>query len=340
MRSADEQTNNILGRLRSGAQTPSGLSVPTIASDTETGFGPVRLALGDNGEAKLLLPLGSRERAPLPERTDALRVGVVTYTVDSRPSPFLELMCLEPRLEAVFAEIVDEIRRRITDGRTCSEACSSTLEDYRMLLIQQAESEVSVETVAGLIAELLLLERLLQMTSQAWMAWRGPLKDRHDFRAASTAIEVKAGLRRYSRRVRISSIEQLVPPIGGELFLRHYQLEQTAGGRLNVSELVDRCCSLAGSRIEVLRLVSEVGCPDPKSSDWNRFCFNNEEAMTFSVDDRFPRIVPASFQDKNVPLGILNLEYVIDLGHPNVSRLTRAEEDEVLERFIACLKNT
>lgn len=340
MRHAKERTTHILDRLRSGARTPSGLSVPTIATTTETGFGPVRLAVGENGEARLLLPLGSRERAPPSERTEALRVGAVTYTVDARPSPFLELVCLEPHLESLFAEIVDEIRKRISDGRTCSEACRSTLEDYRTLLNEQSESEVSVETAAGLIAELLLLERLLKMSSLAWMAWRGPLKDRHDFRAASTAIEVKAGLRRHSRRVRISSIEQLVPPSGGELFLWHYQLEQTAGGRLNVSDLVDSCCSLAGSRIEVRRLLSEVGCADPHAPEWNRFCFNNEETLTFMIDDRFPRIVPASFQNNTTPPGVLDLEYVIDLGHPGVSPLTSAAEGELLERIVACLMNT
>ena len=313
--------------------------MPTIATETETGFGPVRLALGENGEARLLLPLGRRERASPPEQTEALRVGVVTYSVDGRPSPFLELTCLEPRLESLFAEIVDEMRKRILDGQISSEACRSTLEDYRTLLNEQSERSISVENVAGLIAELVLLERLLQLSPVAWVSWKGPLKDRHDFRAATTAIEVKAGLRRHSRRVRISSIEQLVPPIGGPLYLRHSQLEQTASGSLCISQLAERCCSLADSRLDVRRLLSESGCVDPDASEWNRFSFNNEETQTFEVIEQFPKIVPASFPGKTIPSGVLAVEYTIDLGHPAISPLSSSDEEALFERFVACLKN-
>lgn len=337
MRSQQEPVSVTLHKLRSGTGDLNDLEVPTIATATETGFGPVRVALGTRQEARLLLPIGTREREPERQISDALNIDVVVYSVGGQSSRFIELTCLDPRLEPIFAEIIDEIRRRISQGQTSSQACESTIEDYRSLLAAP-RSDITQEVVAGLIAELLLLEQLLDIAPHAWRAWRGPLKDRHDFRASNSAIEVKAGLRRNSGTVQISSLEQLVPPEGGDLHLRQVQLENTSAGEIRLSDLVRRCCAKASSRLEVRKLLAEMGCTDPDDPNWNGSTFNLEATRTYRVVTGFPRIVPDCFIGQSVPLGVLAIKYSIDLNRASPFLLSTDEELALLMRIVDCLE--
>lgn len=339
MQANNELTSSTLQKLRFGAGTADQLTVPTIATNTETGFGPVRIALGEQQEARLLLPLGARERSSNLLGTEVLGIRVVKYTVDGRASPFIELTCHDKRLEPLFLEIIDEIRRRITRGETSVQACSSTIEDYRALLATAKEGP-TLEVVAGLIAELLLLDRLLDISSDAWQAWRGPQQDRHDFRVANIAIEVKAGLRRLAGSVRISSIEQLMSPEGGELFLQHVQLEETSAGLIRFADLAERCCEKSSNAVEVRKLLSELGCSEPHAPAWNHRNFNLESTRMFRVAEGFPMILPQSFLMGSPPLGVQKIQYSVDLNQAAELRLSLNEEAVLLRRLVDCLSQT
>jgi hypothetical protein len=94
--------------------------------------------------------------------------------------------------------------------------------------------------VVGLVAEMVVLNRLLDMSPSAWRCWRGLVGDRHDFRARDVSLETKTSLGAGSREVTINGIDQLEPPAGGSLHLAHLVLEAVEGGLLTVASLGDR----------------------------------------------------------------------------------------------------
>ena len=192
--------------LRAGGGS-DGLEVPSLPLDVRTAGDPVRLAIGSGGEARLLIPLGRDDHMPIVESGPALR--------------FLDLSCLSPELETVFAEVVDELLARIAAGSRVSDAVSDTLEDFRALLVPASRRAPERNQVAGLVAELVVLNRLLDISERAWRAWRGPAGDRHDFRTRDTSLEIKASLRAGTKVITINGLEQMEPPTGGNLHLLH-----------------------------------------------------------------------------------------------------------------------
>lgn len=328
-----EPTSSILERLRSGRGAHEGLGVPTIETGTNTEFGPVRLAVDADLNVRLLLPVGIRERQIDLADTRALAIGVASFIVEGRSVRFIEITCLEKRLEPLFIELADEMRRRIEAGGTSIQACETTIEDYRSLLIAATRQRPSTEELAGIIGELLVLERLLDTSPLAWQAWKGPLGDRHDFRTAVNAIEVKTSLGKGNQRIKISSLDQLAPPTGGELTLAHVQLESAASGGLTLSVVAERCFTKASSSQEIRRLLSELGFALLDDDEQSNQAFNLEGMRLFAVQDDFPRLTSAQLIDGRLPKGIASLNYIVDLGLATACLLTAAQERDCVERM-------
>ena len=183
------------GLLRAGIQLGGGLEIPTLPTDVSTVAGQVRLAIGPNEEPRVLLPLADRESPTTIHGGIALSITVSSFNHKGRILRFLDLICLSADLETVFGEVVDEMLVRIARGVGCVDAARSTIEDFRSLLVRAGRAEVDKGRIAGLIAELLVLNRLLDRSSSAWRTWSGPAGQRHDFRAGDTSLEVKASLR-------------------------------------------------------------------------------------------------------------------------------------------------
>ena len=165
--------------LRAGARQddadPGGaLEIPTIPTTVSTPAGQVRLAIGQNGEARVLLPLAPSEPPAQPSGGAGLSVSISSYQKEGEYLRFLDLVCLSPDLETVFGEVVDEILVRISGGETCAEAATSTIADFRLLLERAAAGDVDTRTVAGLIGELLVLNRLLGARRQHGRRGEGP----------------------------------------------------------------------------------------------------------------------------------------------------------------------
>ena len=322
--------------LRRGGQVSSALEIPSVDTGIDTGFGAVRLALGSGGELRLLLPVRQSERIAETPSSQALGIGVATYTLGGTPIRFLDITCASGALDGVFADVADEIMERIAGGASPVEACRTTIEDFRALLIDPA-AEVSVEEIRGLIGELLILRTLLALDPTAWKLWRGPLRERHDFRGGSDAIEVKTTGRSTARKVMISSVDQLMPPADGTLQLVVFQLEETAGGDLSIARLASEVSNVVSDRQELGRLLSAVGCPDPEARTWNRCRFCLEGETHYRVDGAFPRIVPGSFVSGSMPAGVESLAYVVNLGLADECRLDDGAASRHIAELIACL---
>ncbi len=302
------------GLLRAGPQVSGGLEIPTIPTDVSSVAGTVRLALGPNDEPRVLLPLADREAPPAIDGGRALSINISSFSLRGAELRYLDLVCLSSDLESVFEEVADEMLSRIAQGDGCVKAAQSTLEDFRSLLMPASEADVSKGKVAGLIAELLFLNRLLDRSPSAWEAWSGPAGDRCDFRVGHTSVEVKASVRLDASAVTINGLEQLAVSTDCTLHLLHFVLEPVSNGVLSISSLGRSALSKADKPMRVAELLAAVGCRDVDAAIWNRHHFQNESERLYEIRPGFPRLTSSMLKDGTAPLGVHRVTYQIDLS--------------------------
>ena len=302
------------GLLRAGVQLRGGLEIPTIPTDISMASGDVRLAIGPNGEPRILLPLADRESPTTIHGGSALSISVSSFSYKGRNLRFLDLICLSADLETVFGEVVDEMLVRIASGVGCVEAARTTIEDFRSLLMRAGAAQIDRGRIAGLIAELLVLNRLLDRSSSAWRAWTGPTGQRHDFRAGDTSLEVKASLRPGASYVTINGLEQLEVPTGGTLHLLRFVLEPVSGGMLSVSSLARGAISKANEPERVNELLAALGCINVDAKGWNQYRFRTESEHLYEIQPGFPRLTGSMVGNGIAPPGVHTVSYQIDMS--------------------------
>ncbi|ATQ55024.1 PD-(D/E)XK motif protein [Paracoccus yeei] len=319
--------------LRSGRIDGDGLGIPSMPLAAATQAGAVRLAVGSGGEARLLVPLTAGEKIGALETGGSLQIGVTTLMHQQRAIRFLDVVCKSPDLESVFGEVVDDIVRRLADRNDGVEAVAGAISDFRELLVPSAEKDVDRSRVVGLVAELVVLNRVLDISPSAWRSWRGPAGDRHDFRARDISLEVKASLGAGAREVTINGIEQLEPPAGGSLHLAHLVLEMVEGGLLTVAALGERALLRADDPAGLRALLASVGCTDVRDVTWNRFAFRAETERLYRVVHGFPRIAPSTFVGGRIPSGVVDATYSIDLSLASEAECPPAEFVSLLQEL-------
>ena len=324
--------------LRERGYTAHASEIPSLLSGVLADSGPVRFALGACGEGRLLLPISASERVPAIPETPTLRIIDETYSFGDESWRFLDLTCLASELDGVFGEVTDEIVNRILAGHAALKACVTTLGEFRMLLVPR-QSNVGDQQIVGLAGELLLLDELLEINCQACDLWRGPLGERHDFRAGKIAIEVKTSGRVGNEVLQVTSVDQLLEPAGGELCLARFTLEETAGGQLSISSLFSRISEKVSDPLQLRDLLARLDCPDPQSPDWNSLSFDLEEMRIYRVTDEFPRIVPDSLVAGGLPAGVDRLKYEVDLAAARKTLLSDEERRKFLERMVSCIRS-
>ena len=159
------------------------------------------------------------------------------------------------------------------------------------------------------LAELLALETLV--IKGAAFEWSGPFGGVVDIKTPATDYEVKSTISRYGAMVNISGQFQLAASSGKPLQLLHLRLEPVDDG-LSIDLVCDRLIALGvdAAMLEgaLQRLGMEAGCSVRKEA------YNLLEARSYTVDDSFPRITPASFMGGVLPAGVVQFEYRIDLS--------------------------
>ncbi len=320
-------------RLKATGSGDGVIEVPSIDSGIATGFGTARYAIGAQGEPRLLVPVGGRVAARGLTSTSKLLVTTSSYKVSNTNTLFIDIMCLDRTLDVVFAELADEILRRIKEGFSPLKAVTASIDDFRELLKEKAREDIPENKVQGLIGELEVMRRLVTHNHVATETWTGPFEFRHDFRRGVHALEVKTSGRSDTTRVSIHGIDQLAPPAGGTLYLAHICLERVENGQLSVGLVFDRLLKSGADRETLEKGLKALGCSDPHGEDWNRLSFDLEGLKVYRVSDGFPRIIDSSFAGEHLPAGISSLEYQIDLSHAKSFELSTNDLEIAFERI-------
>jgi hypothetical protein len=325
-------TSGALGhwrRLRSALGQDGDLGIPSVELSIDLEGGTPRLAVGQGGDALLLIPLAPAE--PFPDLMASRAIGIreSMLSVRGEGRRFVELACLETRLEGVFEQLVEEIVRRLAAGEAPAPAVSGTLEEFRDLLERPA-SAWSMERAIGLIGELRVLNDLLSVAPTAWRAWTGPAAGRHDFRAGRAAIECKTSRRTAAGTVTISAIDQLEPPPDGALQLRALVIEPDPAGDLSIDGLASEALTAASDAAGLRAQLELVGW-SPVSSDWTAMRFSILHDTAYGVVEGFPRLVRQSLAGGDLPPGVTAVSYSIQLDLADRFRMDAVEASALLE---------
>jgi hypothetical protein len=316
-----------LTALRSrGAPAAGDLSVVAVAArqDALVGYDEFR-------RSHLLLRLDGAPEGSLTSDVAALQIAVRPLAVDGASAPYLDVTCLFDSVTEVFEHFIAAVLDRMTAaGDDAVTALKGVLEKWRQFLVPSG-GPPGRDKLAAVLGELLVVRDLAHIDpSRAVEAWVGPFGARHDFRRANTALETKTTQSHTSRRVTIHGEDQLEEPEAGTLYLHLVRLEHVASSGDSVASIADELLACGVAVDAIFDALAAAGVPPAELAATAEIRFDVRERLTVPVDDATPRIVARSFAGGARPVGIVDLNYVIDLDHVLGRALTEDDYQSLL----------
>ncbi|MAR72975.1 PD-(D/E)XK motif protein [Halomonas sp.] len=330
-----DEHRDLWSELKASGKGDGRLEIPSLATGVDSGYGKVRYSLGENGERRLLIPVGKSGSGKEVGETGSLKVHIRRLSLAGSSQLFIDLSCTDPTLEQVFGELVDDIVSRIATGTEPFAAVRGTLEDFRALLFPKRTKEVSTDSLLGLLGELYVLSLLARRDVCAVECWVGPTAQRHDFRTEARAIEVKTTRRSDTTHVTIHGIDQLLPPAGGRLMLLRVILEPSPDGSIQLEGLYRELLAAGVSRQTLLERLQEVGCDNPFDPAWNDRAFSMESLSAWEVTDGFPRLTGGELKRGSLDAGVSRIQYVVDLATADGHLMDKTQLNTWLDEMMA-----
>lgn len=326
---------DLWGELKASGVGDGRLEIPSLAMEVDSGYGKVRYSLGENGERRLLIPVGKARPDKGFGETGSLKAHISRLSLAGNSQQFIDLTCTDPTLEQVFGELVDDIVTRIAAGTEPFAAVRGTLEDFRALLFPKRDNEVSSDALLGLLGELYVLSLLAERDAGAVDCWVGPKEQRHDFRTEARAIEVKTSRRTDTTHVTIHGIDQLLPPAGGRLVLIRVTLEPVPDGSIQLERLYRELLAAGVSRQALTDNLRAAGCENPLDPAWNVLAFSLERMNAWEVTEGFPQLTDGELKRGALEAGVSRIQYVVDLAAAEAHLMDKAQLttwlDEMME---------
>lgn len=164
------------------------------------------------------------------------------------------------------------------------------------------------ERVYDTLGELCVLKYLVSAGQE--VGWGGPNASTYDIEVSDGYVEVKSTISRSKKEITISSKFQLDPP-GKNLDLVMCVFEEAVLNGISIDQIVGDLVSLGMSKDYLNARLSQKGLKEGMSARKRGFILH--EMLKYKVDEKFPRITPASFLGGVVPAGIKTITYTVDL---------------------------
>lgn len=285
-------------------------------SDVTVTGGSVRHAIDRLGRRHLLVPLPENE--PTAEDRGSCGVSLTGRELldTGQRERYQDVVCETAELHDLFAVFCDDLLSKLGTGiDQPAVICSNALERWRALFIPRRGTLLGPDALAGLLAELHVLELIAARNPAAAVAlWTGPDQARSDFTSIGAAIEVKATTGRERVVVTIHGLRQLEDARPADLYLYVERLEAVRNGGDSVPDAAARLLAAGVDRVGLLTGLGAVGYQDIDSAAYQLIRFNVSSHRTFRVAQRgFPRLVPASLRDPDLADKIFRVSYLIDL---------------------------
>lgn len=168
----------------------------------------------------------------------------------------------------------------------------------------------SEKTVHGLVGELYFYYWLLRQGKDP--QWTGCKYQKIDFICSGDNYEVKSTISPYSNEVIVHGQFQLLLEGNKPLNLIFCRFEERKDGE-SIDSLLDKLCKFGVKRSVLENDVGKLGYKKGLYDRKRRFKLL--EMKQYQVDGKFPRIVANSFKNNKLPLGIIRVQYSIDLSN-------------------------
>ncbi len=299
-----------IGELRLSGNYETEEEIPSRVINASTSEGYIRIGLGASGEAKILIPVNRDDKISNGYSGKSLIFTSGLYSLNGPKQKYLDITNTRPELDDIFFKFIIDVIHKILSGIPAVNSVTETFEEYRQLFSSEIPDK---KKVRGLIGELYTLRELLRSSPDAWKCWNGPQGNRHDFNGRSIALEVKTTSVHSQNEIKISSLEQLLEPEGGDLYLFNLTIEEVNQGELSISSLFREITALSSAIAEIRNLIFESGCEDPEAPEWNQCRFKLFRQSAYIVKDNFPRLIPQYIQN-NMQDKVSDISYRVDLS--------------------------
>jgi hypothetical protein len=301
--------SSIVRRAWGVLSAPTDDALSSYPVDMFFGGRPVRLAIDRDGQRHVMVPAGSEKVAP-DQRQHVLAMKQASYSFDSTPTAYLDIVCGDTDLNAEFDDVVLDVLEGIDGSSTPAGDAAATIGRWRRLFRAGLRRSLSEQQRIGLFAELALLKELLAVdgTLSAGV-WTGPDRLPHDLELEAGSIEVK-GLGRASSTITIHGLEQLDTHDDKTLHLVLVSVVADESGT-TTHELVDH---LRGTFSDGAAFVSQLAktgwtADDPMSALTS---YAIESIAVVLVDASTPRLTRSSLVSE-LPDGIDDVRYSISV---------------------------
>ncbi|GAA0547493.1 PD-(D/E)XK motif protein [Actinomadura livida] len=274
----------------------------------------VAVAVDHGGYRHILVPVGSHQKVRHGLDGPVLRLRKRPLEDAESYQSYADLACLRPDLDDLFSALcADVLKTTESFPGSPIKALYRVLDRWKALFSAQG-APLGQEQLAGLFAELKVLEKLLEVDPSAHRLWRGPSGHRHDFTSLTLAVEVKASLTDGARHTRVHGLDQMDPPSDGTLYLAWYRLIRDSTQSETLLGLVDRILQLCDDESAVLGLLAKAGYRSGDVDHYHDVRFVIAEARWYIVDSSFPALRETDLVTAGVPVNVTDVTYTIDLS--------------------------
>lgn len=306
----------------------------SFETEVSVSEGTVLLALDGENRRHLLIPVSVNERSVEDRKSRGIHISFTELIDNGTARTFVDVTCQISELRELFSYVVIDMLAAIqTPHVSTSRICSRVLERWRELLNSSRGTVISTEKLIGLYGELIYLRELISRKPISLDFWKGPESGKQDFSNGRLAIEIKTTQVRHGRIVSVHGHQQLETPTNGELYLAVMKIEEGSEADLSIPDLVSSILSYGVSASELMDKLSKVGYFFIDTGHYRTRRFRIVENSFYFVDSNFPKIVSDSFLVGRLPVGILRLDYQIDLTGEPPHPLTESEYVDVLNHI-------
>ena len=292
---------------------------------TGVGSGTTEAVLGRSSNNELMLLLPSQDTT-LSTRRELRHLKLVeqAHRLNSQSVPCLEMRLVNPGLVSQFEQLlVDVLDLVVEDPDRPDSAVEKAVTRWEELF--RAERHRSHEDEIGLMGELLVVERLVELDPQHRSgSWHSD-GDLHDLAVVAMSLEVKTTMSPDSMEIHISLLDQLADVPGAQLLLAHVRLEERDDGR-TITEVFETLAATVTDRAHLDSTMHKLGWR--AGQEERRFTL--KDLTLYRVDDNFPRLTPDHV--KLPPAGVA-VEYTVDLDEATSNRLDDDETATALQSF-------
>ena len=296
---------------------------------------PVYLAVDGRNRRHLLIRVPD-DTEPLTARdTRSLEISTGRYTVGSGTEAlYIDLACADPSQYGTFRAVSQDLIRMIgSDSGLLRDVVVNGLARWRAFWSTRS-STMSREDALGLFGELWFMRRWLgSLNSDAVGGWQATDGSRHDFQWPAFSVEIKttsAGSQAAPSH-RITSLDQLMDPEQGNLFLFSLQVCDDALSANSLQSLVEAISEQLRDKFAAFedfnRKLAFRGYHPAEVHLINRPLRVLGERL-YRVDEHFPRLTSASFAEDAPHSAIGGIEYSLDLAGCDRWLVARSPSDD------------